>query len=112
MRKYQLAKYRAMESLHTAEWFGLSSNKGADERGSRASISVEGLRRDPDSPATTDLRHMLHIAHGHFLRLHTPARPTPLRSASQSALLSEIAAEYRRKPAPSDIHSGAFSLDE
>ena len=43
MRKAQLRKYKEMERLHTSEWYQLSSNKEKDERGSRASISVEGL---------------------------------------------------------------------
>ena len=43
MRKVQLKKFQEMERLHTSEWYHLSSNKEKDERGSRASISVEGL---------------------------------------------------------------------
>ncbi len=71
-RASQLKKYKEMERLHTSEWFGLSSNKEADERGSRASVSVEGLHRSINTPATTDLKLMLLIAQDHFKRLHTP----------------------------------------
>ncbi len=42
-RASQLKKYKDMVRLHTSEWFNLSSNKEADEQGSRASVSVEGL---------------------------------------------------------------------
>src|SRR5258706_2613213 len=86
-RASQLKKYKEMERLHTSAWFNLSSNKEADERGSRASVSVEGLRRSASTPATTDLRHMLHIAHDHFRLLQTPLRVSPARSVSQQTLL-------------------------
>src|SRR5258706_14809509 len=111
-RASQLKKYRDMERLHTSEWFNLSSNKEADERGSRASISVEGLRRSANTQATTDLRHMLHIAQDHFRLLHTPLGISPERSVSQRTLLAEITAEYSAKPAPSDVASGLFTLTE
>ena len=73
-RKAQLKKYKDMERNHTSEWYHLSNIKEADERGSRASISVEGLRRPNSARATTDLKHMLHIAHNHFRDLHTVRR--------------------------------------
>ncbi len=101
-----------MERLHTSEWFNLSSNKEADERGSRASVSVEGLHRSATAPATTDLRHMLHIAQDHFRLLHTPLGISPERSVSQQTLLDEVTAEYSAKPAPSDVASGLFTLAE
>ena len=75
-RKAQLEKFRDMERNHTTEWYHLSDNKEADERGSRASISVEGLRRPGSTSATTDLKHMLHIAHSHFRDLHSYQVPT------------------------------------
>ncbi len=111
-RASQLKKYRDMERLHTSDWFNLSSNKEADERGSRASVSVEGLRCSANTPATTDLKHMLHIAQDHFRVLHTPLEISPERSVSQLTMLAEIAAEYRVKPAPSDVASGLFTLAE
>ncbi len=111
-RASQLKKYKEMERLHTSAWFGLSSNKEADERGSRASVSVEGLRRSATSPTTTDLKHMLHIAQDHFKRLHTPQAMNTLRSVSQAALLAEVVEEYGDKPAPDDVVSGKFTLAE
>ncbi len=101
-----------MERLHSSAWYGLSSNKEADERGSRASVSVEGLRRSATSPTTTDLKHMLHIAQDHFRRLHTPQTMSTLRSVSQAALLAEVAEEYGNKPAPDSVFSGRFTLAE
>ena len=111
-RASQLHKYREMECLHTSAWYNLSSNKEADERGSRTSVSVEGLRRNVSENATTDLKHMLHIAHQHFAVLHTPRTMTTERSRSQFSLLSEIATEYGPKPGPSSICSGDFSIAE
>src|SRR5258706_663194 len=108
----QLKKFKDMERLHTSEWFNLSSNKEADERGSRASVSVEGLRRSANAPATTDLKHMLHIAQDHFRKLHTPHAMSTVRSVSQLALLKEVAEEYGGKPAPNDVVSGKFTLAE
>ena len=111
-RAAQLKKYKDMERLHTSAWFNLSSNKEADERGSRASVSVEGLRRSTSGTATTDLRHMLHIARDHFRTLHTPQPISTARSLAQSSLLSEVAAEYGPKPAPPSNLSGRFTLAE
>ena len=111
-RAAQLKKYKDMERLHTSAWFNLSSNKEADERGSRASVSVEGLRRSTSDTATTNLRHMLHIARDHFRALHTPQPISSDRSLAQSSLLTEVAAEYGSKPAPPSILSGKFTLAE
>ncbi len=111
-RASQLKKYKDMEHLHTSEWFNLSSNKEADERGSHASVSVEGLHHSNNSPATTDLKHMLHIAQDHFRRLHTPHTMSTMRSASQVALLAEIVKEYGGKPAPDNVASRNFTLAE
>ena len=112
MRKAQLKKYKEMERLHTSEWYKLSTNKEKDERGSRASISVEGLRRPMSVTATTDLKHMLHIAHNHFRDLHRAQEPSETRRRLQDKLLDEIAVEYGRKPAPSTVLSGDYSLEE
>ena len=111
-RAAQLRKYKDMERLHTSAWFNLSSNKEADERGSRASVSVEGLRRSTSDAATTNLRHMLHIARDHFKLLHTPQPLSSQRSQAQSSLLAEVAMEYGPKPAPSSISSGKFTPAE
>ena len=101
-----------MERLHTSAWFNLSSNKEADERGSRASMSVEGLRRSTLDVATTNLRHMLHIARDHFRLLHTPHPLSSQRCQAQSSLLAEVAEEYGPKPAPLSVQSGKFTLAE
>jgi len=45
------AKWERMTRTHSSEWFKQSSNKELDERGSRASVSVEGLRRPADQLA-------------------------------------------------------------
>src|SRR5258706_9528122 len=111
-RASQLKKYKEMERLHTSDWYGLSSNKEADERGSRASVSVEGLRHSTSSQATTDLKHMLHIAQDHFRQLHTPQAVDTMRSVSQIALLAEVVEEYGSKPAPDSVVSGKFTLAE
>ena len=101
-----------MERLHTSEWYQLSSNKEKDERGSRASISVEGLRRPTSMTATTDLKHMLHIAHNHFRDLHRIQEPSEERRRLQSELLNEIVEEYSQKPAPSTVLTGSYDLTE
>ena len=111
-RKAQLKKFRDMEKYHTTEWYQLSSNKEADERGSRASISVEGLRRPGSTNATTDLKQMLHIAHDHFRDLHSFQVPSDRRRELQRQLLAEVSREYRCKPAPADRRSGDFTLKE
>ena len=112
MRKAQLKKYQEMERLHTSEWYRLSSNKEKDERGSRASISVEGLQRPTSTTATTDLRHMLHIAHNHFRDLHKAQQPSEERKFLQNELLSKVAVEYGQKPAPNTVLTGSYGLDE
>ena len=112
MRKAQLKRFREMERLHTLEWYKLSSNKEKDERGSRASISVEGLRRPTSVTATTDLKHMLHIAHNHFRDLHRAQEPSEYRQQLQNELLDEIVVEYGGKPAPNTVITGDYSLKE
>ena len=109
-----LKKYRSMAASHSSEWFNLSSNKEADERGSRASISVEGLRRSCNDTASTSLRDMTHIARDFYFELHTPEPTSSARSASQLSLLRDIREEYLDKPSPSanDSPSGTFTLSE
>ena len=101
-----------MERLHTSEWYQLSSNKEKDERGSRASVSVEGLRRPTSMTATTNLKHMLHIAHNHFRDLHRIQEPSEERRRLQNELLDEIVVEYNRKPAPGVVLTGSYNLTE
>ena len=112
MRRAQLKKFQEMERLHTSEWYKLSSNKEKDERGSRASISVEGLRRLTSLAATTNLKHMLHIAHNHFRDLHRVQEPSEERKCLQDELLDEIVEEYGRKPAPRTVSTGRYDLKE
>ena len=111
-RKAQLKKFQEMERNHTTEWYHLSNNKEADERGSRASISVEGLRRPGSARATTDLKQMLHIAHNHFRDLHSFQVPSDRRRELQRQLLAEVSREYLHKPAPTEQRSGDFTLGE
>ena len=55
-------KFAHMEAKHTSEWFNQSANKEADERGSRASISVEGLQLSDRHTATPVLGEMVQVA--------------------------------------------------
>ena len=103
-----------MAATHSSAWFKLSSNKEADERRSRASISVEGLRRTADDPASTSLCDMVVIAHDFYHSLHTPVPDSATRRAAQDALINEITHDYHHLPAPPavDSPSGPFSLDK
>jgi len=114
VRKAVLKRYRDMARTHSSTWFKLSSNKEADERGSRASISVEGLRRSTDDPASTRLRDMVVIAREYYHALHTPVPDSADRLSSQDVLVREVAACYGGIPAPplADRFSGPFSLAE
>ena len=109
-----LKKYRSMAASHSSEWFKLSSNKEADERGSRASISVEGLRHSSNDNASTSLCDMTNIAHDFYFKLHTPEPPSAARTDSQISLLREVKDEYFDKPSPTptDSPEGRFSLSE
>jgi len=96
----------------TSEWFRLSSNKELDERGSRASVSVEGLRRPSEDAAHVGLAGMASVANDYFVDLHRPEEMTPLRLRSQEDLLRALRDEYSGRPDPTDYHSGPFSLEE
>ena len=111
-RAATLRKYNAMVDSHSSAWFKLSSNKESDERGSRASVSVDGLRRSPRDVATTSLSAMLPIAHSYFRDLHTPIAHCPSRAALQAALLDEVRLAYGPLPPPSAPVSGPFSVQE
>jgi len=65
-------KWEKMTRTHSSEWFKQSSNKELDERGSRASISVEGLQQPDEDIARTDLKGMAAVAKDYFCLLHTP----------------------------------------
>ena len=100
-----------MAEKRSAAWFQLSSNMEADERGSRASISVEGLRCPSDTLASTTLSDMLPIAHEFFVDLHTPIPPSADRARMQASLLDEVSDSYSHIPGP-PLMIGPFSLDE
>jgi len=101
-----------MAKNRTSDWFKQSSNKELDERGSRASVSVEGLRRPSEQHAHTDLRGMASVAREYFEGLHTP-EPLPAdRLASQQLLLQELREEYGTRPDPTEVSLGPFSGEE
>ena len=110
-RAATLRKYRNMVDSHSSAWFKLSSNKEADERGSRASVSVDGLRRSSSDVASTSLPTMLPIARSFFTDLHTPVPASPTRSALQHSLLEEVHDTYSTLPSPPPV-MGRFTLPE
>jgi len=112
LRKATVTKMRRMAEKRTSEWFNLSSNQELDERGSRASISVEGLRRPEEPVASTNLREMTRVARDYFQDLHTPERRSDVRVAEQVRLLSEVRAAYRNLPGPTGTEEGPFSMKE
>jgi len=108
------AKWEKMARTHSSEWFKQSSNKELDERGSRASVSMEGLRRPADDVARTDLAGMTDIAKEYFFNLHTPEQVDQERIAAQQALLEEVRLQGLRRPdpKPEDITEGPFTEEE
>jgi len=108
------AKWEKMTRTHSSEWFKQSSNKELDERGSRALVSVEGLRRPHDLLARTDLAGMTEVAREYFYDLHTPERAADERGAAQQELLEEVRLEGESRPCPKpeDIIDGPFTEDE
>ena len=116
MRARRLAarkKAMEMERLHTSEWYQqCGDNKDADERGSRASISVEGLRLTTNHRASRQLGEMVQIARSYFWKLHTPESNPPSRRALQDTLLGEVSREYGPLPPPKEVTSGPFTLAE
>ena len=110
-RASTLRKYRAMVDSHSSAWFHLSSNEEADERGSRASVSVDGLRHLARDIASTSLSTMLPIARSYFTELHTPLPLDPARSRLQVSLLDEVRAAYGALASPDPV-AGPFSLQE
>jgi len=97
-----------------SEWFKQSSNKELDERGSRASVSVEGLRRPGENIARTDLEGMATVAKDYFYDLHTPEPLDQAREVAQQALLEEVRLQSHLypDPAPEDIKEGPFTEEE
>ena len=107
-----LKKAHLMTTKHTSEWYNLSSNKEADKQGSRASISMVGLRPSPNLPATPVLAEMVHIARSFFQSLHTPEPFTEARATAQATLLDKVHDEYSHIPTPPNVESGPFTMDE
>ena len=106
-----LKKMKRIESAHSSEWFNLTANKEVDERGSRASISVDGLRLPGCDTASTNLKDMADIARSYFVELHTPEPSSDLRNVAQASLLRDVNDSYASIPSPA--HStGPFSHEE
>lgn len=97
---------------HSTAWYCQSANKEADERGSRASISIDSLRLSESDPPTTELSQMVRIARQYFVDLHTPEDNPPDRINSKIQLLQEMSQEYKPKLAPTNVNSRSFSLGE
>jgi len=108
------AKWEKMTRTHSSEWFKQSSNKELDERGSRASVSVEGLRRPTDDIAQTSLAGMTSVAKEYFFDLHTPEPTDPDRLRAQLTLLEEVRlqSQQRPDPEPEDVLEGPFTEEE
>jgi len=108
------AKVERMTRTHSSEWYKQSSNKELDERGSRASVSVEGLRCPGEDIALTSLSEMALVAKDYFHHLHTPEPCLPERRAAQDALLEEVRKQglLRPEPAHENIVNGSFMMEE
>jgi len=111
-RRAATRKHRDITLRHTRAWYQQSANKEANERGSRASISVDGLCLDDSAPPTTELSQMVEIARSYFVDLHTPEPNPPERLAAKAALLEEVAQAYSDLPPPDDPASGPFTEAE
>ena len=102
-----------METKHSSEWYQqVGDNKEADERGSRASVSVDGLCLSDTHPASHQLGEMVQIARAYFWKLHTPEANPPDRLALQTTILDEVARTYGYIPPPTDVVAGAFTVSE
>ena len=106
-----IKKMKRIESAHSSEWFNLTSNKEVDERGSRASISVDGLRLPGCASASTNLKEMADIARSYFVDLHTPEPSSGMRDIAQTSLIRDVSESYASILAP-DHTSGPFSHEE
>jgi len=114
LEKSTKAKWEKMCRTHTSEWYKQSSNKELDERGSRASVSVEGLRRPDEDIARTDLTGMTAVARDYFYHLHTPEPLNLECKKAQSTLLEEIRRQdaVNQNPALEDIIDRPFTEEE
>ena len=107
-------KWEKLTRTHASEWFKQSSNKELDERGSRASVLVKGLRRPDEDIARTDLRGMAAVAKDYFFQLHTPELLDQMREAAQDTLLEEVRLQglLRPDPDPENVIEGPFMEEE
>ena len=107
-------KWEKLTRTHALEWFKQSSNKELDERGSRASVSVEGLRRPDEDVARTTLKGMTAVAKDYFYHLHTPEPLDDARATAQNALLDEVRLQGLDRPDPGldDILTRPFTEEE
>jgi len=106
------AKWEKMTRTHSSEWYKQSSNKELDEHGSRASVSVEGLRRPDEVLAHTKLTEMASVAKDYFFYLHTPEPLPPERIDAQWTLLDDVRRQSREQADPENRLHGPFSLEE
>jgi len=114
LEKSTKAKWEKMARTHTSEWFKQSSNKEMDERGSRASVSVEGLRRPEEDMARTDLGGMAAVAKEYFHSLHEPEPLDQAREIAQDALLEDVRLQGLQRPDVNleNAESGPFTENE
>ena len=106
-----LRKMKRIESAHSSEWFNLTSNKEVDERSSRASISVDGLRLPGCASTSTNLKEMADIARSYFVELHSPEPSSDSRSDAQASLIRDVSDSYASIKAP-EHSTGPFSHGE
>jgi Reverse transcriptase (RNA-dependent DNA polymerase) len=112
-RKAVLTKFKRIEAEHSSKWFKQSSNKEADERGSRASVSVLGLRKPEDPTASKKLADMVKIARLYYNDLHTPLDYSQSRKLNKKELLEEVKRTYNLlPPPPHPPPDGEFDLSE
>ena len=111
-RKAAIWKHQDMTLQHTTAWYWQSANKEADERGSRVSISVDGLHLNDTTPPTTELSQMVEIAQSCFIDLHTLEPNPPERLATKATLLVEVTQAYSGLPPPTDLAQGPFTVKE
>ena len=112
-REATVRRMKEMERKRTSEWFSLANTREADERGSRASVSMSGLRKNPNCQPETSLAKMTDIARSYFQGLHTPMEVTPGQRAAQATLLSELQDQPEVAATPAEPPpEGAFLEEE
>ena len=111
-RRAAIRKHQDMTLRHTTAWYRQLANKEAEERGSRASISVDSLCLSDATPPTTELHQMVEITQEYFVDLHTPEPNPPEWLAAKATLLGEVAQAYASLPPPPDPAWGPFTTKE